>query len=142
MQILGIWTNVINWIKSFYSNATASVNLNRSPGQSFSIKGGVRQGCPLAPYLFLIVGKALIFMIKKIVIEGRLREITLPGDKKQQSISQYADNSSFVVRGEKRYVDKLVTLLKAFIRLSEWKSTGTSLVPIGSTNLHTSRSDL
>lgn len=82
MQILGIWANVINWIKSFYSNATASVNLNGRPGQSFSIKGGVRQGCPLAPYLFLIVGKTLIFMIKKIVIEGRLREITLPGDKK------------------------------------------------------------
>ena len=65
MQMIGIRTKVINWVKLLFNNATAAVNLNGSPGQSFSIKRGVRQGCPLAPYLFLIVGETLTFMIKK-----------------------------------------------------------------------------
>ena len=74
----------------------------------------MRQGCPLAPYLFLIVGEALIHIIKKTVKEKRFRGVVLPGGKKQQCISQYADDSSFMVRGEKKDIDELVKLLKAF----------------------------
>jgi hypothetical protein len=59
------------------------VNLNGSPGGNFKIEREVRQGCPLAPYLFLIVGEILTHMIKKTVAEGRnLRGVFLPGGKK------------------------------------------------------------
>lgn len=58
---------------------------------------------------------------KKIVGEGRLRRITLPGGQKQQSISQYANDSSFMIRGEKKYVDKLVCILKVFSATSGMK---------------------
>ena len=64
------------------------------------------------------MGGVLIHLITKAVSDGRLKGITLPGGKKQQSISQYADNSSFMVRGEKQYVDKLVRLLKLFSEAS------------------------
>ena len=74
----------------------------------------MRLGCPIAPYLFLIVGVALTHTIKKAVAEGRIRGITLSGGQKQQSISQYADDSSFMIRGEKKYIDELVRLLKVF----------------------------
>lgn len=49
---------------------------------------------------------------------GRLRGISLPGRNKQQSISQYADDSSFMVREDKRYVDELVRLRNG--RLQYW----------------------
>ena len=78
----------------------------------------MRQGCPLAPYLFLIVGEVLTHIIKKAVAEGRLRGIYLPGGRKQQCISQYADDSSFMVRGEKKDVDELVRLLTIFSKAS------------------------
>jgi hypothetical protein len=58
------------------------VNLNGSPGGNFKIEREVRQGCPLAPYLFLIVGEILTHMIKKAVAEGRLRGVFFnPGVK-------------------------------------------------------------
>ena len=44
--------------------------------------------------------------------------MTLPGGKRQQSISQYVDNSSFMVRGEQRYVDEMVRILKVFSEAS------------------------
>ena len=97
------------------------VNLNGNPGEKFKVERGVRQGCPLAPYIFLIVGEALTHTIKKAVKEGRLKGISLPGGIKQQCISQYADDSSFMVRGEKRYVDELVRLLKTFSAASGMK---------------------
>ena len=101
IEKIGIGPKFTKWIKLLFGNAPAAFNLNGNPGESFKIERGVRQGCPLAPYLFLIVGEALTHMIKKAVKEGRLRGITLPGGKKQQSISQYADDSLFMVRGEK-----------------------------------------
>ena len=78
----------------------------------------MRQGCPLAPYLFLIVGEALIHIIKKAVKEKKFRGVVLLGGKKQQYISQYVDDLSFMVRGEKKDIDELVKLLKAFSEAS------------------------
>ena len=102
------------WVKLLFTGASAAVNLNGSAGGSFNIERGVRQGCPLAPYLFLIVGEALTHTVKKTVAEGRLRGLVLPGGTKQHCISQYADDSSFMVRGEKRYIDEMVRILQVF----------------------------
>ena len=118
MKEMNISEKFIGWIKLLFGNASATVNLNGNQGDNFRIERGVRQGCPLAPYLFLIVGEVLTHVIKKAVREGRLRGVTLPGGKRQQSISQYADDSSFMVRGEKRYVDEMVRVLKVFSEAS------------------------
>ena len=118
MSKMGVSEVFISWVKLLFNNATAAVNFNGCPNKSFKVEMGVRQGCPLAPYLFLIVGEALTQLITKAVEEKRIKGITLLGGKKQQSISQYADDSSFMVRGEKRYVDELVRLLKVFSEAS------------------------
>jgi hypothetical protein len=64
------------------------------------------------------MGEILTHMIKKAVAEGRLRDVFLPGGKKQQCISQYADDSSFMVRGVKEDVDELVKILETFSQTS------------------------
>lgn len=60
------------------------------------------------------MGVALTHTIKKAIAEGRITGITLPREKQQQCISQYVDDSSFMVRGDKRDVDEVVRLLKVF----------------------------
>lgn len=109
-------------------------------GKEFQIERGVGQGCPLAPYLFLLVGEVITHIIKKAVASGRLRGITLPGGTKQQSISQYADDSSFMVRGEKRDVDELVRLLKVFSEASGMEINWENHVHTGLINSHTNLS--
>ena len=118
MKALNICEEFIDWVKLFFTNASAAVNLNGNPGGNFKIERGMRQGCPLAPYLFLIVGEILTHMIKRAVEEGRLKGVFLPGGKKQQYISQYADDSSFMVRGTKEDVDELVSILETFSQAS------------------------
>ena len=111
----------IGWIKVFFDNTSAVVNFNGNPGGNFRIERGVRQGYSLAPYLFLIVGEILTHVIKKAVAEGRLKDVYLSWEKKQQSISQYVDDSSFMVRGTKENVDELIRLLKTFSKASGMK---------------------
>ena len=82
MRKLNICSTFIKWVKLLFINASAAVNLNGSPGESFKIERRVRQGCPLVPYLFLIVGKVLTQGIKKAITEGKLRGITLPGGRR------------------------------------------------------------
>lgn len=75
MQTFGTSKKFISWAKLLFGNASAVVN----PKNIFKIERGVRQGCPLAPYFFLIVGEILTHIIKKTISEGRLRRITLLG---------------------------------------------------------------
>lgn len=75
-------------------------------------KGGVRQRCmlaPLAPYLFLIVGEVLNYIFKRALGEEKFSGVRL-SSRKQQCISQYADNSSFFICGKKACIDKMVRL--------------------------------
>lgn len=99
----------------------AAVNFNSNPRDNFKVEREIRQGYPLTPYIFLIVEEALTHMIKKAVKDGRLKGIVLPIRIKQQSISEYANESFIMIRGEKRYVDKLMRLLKVFSTASGMK---------------------
>ena len=90
MQTFGISKKFISWIKLIFGNASTTLNLNNNPRNIFKIERGARQGCPLAPYFFLIIGEILMHIIKKAVLEGRIRRITLLGWQKQQSIGHWA----------------------------------------------------
>ena len=79
MKAMNIDEVFIGWVKLLFTQASAAVNLNDNPGGNFKIKRGVMQGCPLAPYMFLIVGEILTHVIKKTVAEGRLKGVTYPG---------------------------------------------------------------
>lgn len=67
MKAINICEEFIRWVKLLFVNAFATVNLNGNPGGNFKIERRVRQGCPIMPYLFFIVGEILTRMIKKAV---------------------------------------------------------------------------
>lgn len=97
---MGIHETFIKWTKMLFKNARALVGLSGSIGKEFQIERGIRQGCPLAPYLFLIVGEVLNHAFKKTVAEGRVIGVMLPSNR-MQCIFQYVDDSSLFVKGEK-----------------------------------------
>ena len=46
--------DLVNWVKLLYKNAEICVTNNGHHSEFYHIWRGVRQGCPLSPYLFII----------------------------------------------------------------------------------------
>jgi hypothetical protein len=78
MWKLGIFDEFVNMTKILFKDVKVKVNVNEKPFEEFDIEKGVWQRCPLAPYLFFIIGKTLNAIIKKEQQEGRILGIKLP----------------------------------------------------------------
>ncbi len=69
---LGFSPTWVHWVTSLYRDATSAIKLNGIPGPDFKLERSVRQGCPLAPYLFILATDVLGYMLEdpKYGIEG------------------------------------------------------------------------
>jgi len=64
--------------KILFANAETSICNNGGDTKAFPILRDVKQGCSLAPYLFLFVSKAFNIDAKHKLSTGELKGITLP----------------------------------------------------------------
>ena len=100
--------------KFLFLDAEVAVKINGSPFSSFKIARRIYQGCPLAPYLFLLIAKVLNAMVRKEVEIGTVRGISLLFGNRQQVILKYADDTLFILSGKEDSVKKLVGTLEMF----------------------------
>jgi hypothetical protein len=114
MEKLGFPGEFISMTNLLFHEASATVKVNGSQSMSFPIQRGVRQGCPLAPYLFLIMAEVLNSMIKIETAAGRIRGIQLPVEDRQQVLAQYADDTSLTLLGEEDSAKVGILTLKTF----------------------------
>jgi hypothetical protein len=63
LRKLGIEGMYLNIVKAVYDKLTANIIFNGEKLKQFPLKSGMRQGCPLSPFLFSIV---LEFLAKAI----------------------------------------------------------------------------
>ena len=54
LKCFNFGSDIINWIKCFYNDAKSAVISSGHMTDFFDIKKGLRQGCPLSAYLFII----------------------------------------------------------------------------------------
>lgn len=85
----------------------------------FCIIGGVHQGCPLTPYLFLFVGEVLNIATKHLVEANIVKDIMLPNKEGQQTIIQYVEDINFTVAGTEGNIRALTLLFERFKTASE-----------------------
>nr|KYP67311.1 hypothetical protein KK1_013638 [Cajanus cajan] len=67
MERMGFPSKWRMWIQECLSTARVSVLLNGSPSSEFGVGRGLRQGDPLAPFLFLIVAEGFHALMAKAV---------------------------------------------------------------------------
>jgi hypothetical protein len=65
LRKLGIEGKYLDIVKAIYHKPTANIILNSKKLKSFSLKSGMRQGCPLSPLLFNIVVEFLAEQLGK-----------------------------------------------------------------------------
>lgn len=71
LQAMGLPVQFIHWIKTCISTAAFSVSVNGSLEGFFTSARGIRQGCSLSPYLYVILNNVLSKMLNKAAEEGR-----------------------------------------------------------------------
>ncbi|KAL4295459.1 hypothetical protein GQ457_12G031020 [Hibiscus cannabinus] len=94
MKGMGFGVRWRRWIHRCVSTASISVLVNGAPTDRFSISKGLRQGCPLSPLLFNLVGEALSLMLYKAVGIGLFKGIQIGSNSNSVLIShlQFADD--------------------------------------------------
>ncbi|GJW46402.1 RNA-directed DNA polymerase, eukaryota [Tanacetum coccineum] len=93
--------------------AKASILVNGSPSKEFSFHRGLKQGDPLAPYLFILVMESLHLSFLRVVDEGLFKGIHL---SESVSISHlfYADDAMFIGEWSEGNLTNILNILKCF----------------------------
>ena len=84
------------WVQTFYCNAESSILNNGLITKQIPVSRGVRQGCPLSPYLFILVAEILASKIRH---DKNVQGIEL--FKKEIKLSQFADDTSLICKNLK-----------------------------------------
>lgn len=127
MLHMGFSDHWVNLIMSLYSEASATVLLNGQPGSTFKLQRLVRQGCPLAPYLYILVADVLGHMLDD---EFRgLKGLTLP-DGSSASNSMFADDTALYLVGETANLNTAMGILNLFCTASGAKLNWAKTVSI------------
>ncbi|XP_019427226.1 PREDICTED: uncharacterized protein LOC109335545 [Lupinus angustifolius] len=99
MERMGFCVKWMNWIKSCLQSNSVSILVNESPTSEFNIVRGLRQGDPIAPFLFLIVVEGLA---------GIMRSGWLKG------YSKYGDDTLLIGAKSAENIMVLKSILKCF----------------------------
>nr|GEZ32708.1 RNA-directed DNA polymerase, eukaryota [Tanacetum cinerariifolium] len=106
-----------NWIRGILYSRKASILVNESPTKEFSCYRGLKQGDPLAPYLFILVMESLHLSFSRVVVEDLFKGIQLP---RSISISHlfYADDAMFIGEWSNNNLKGITNMLKCFFLAS------------------------
>ena len=65
LQHFGFGPSLLNWIELFYCNIESCILNDGWACNVFKLSRGVRPGCPLSPYLFILFAEILADAIRK-----------------------------------------------------------------------------
>ena len=93
------------WVKCVYNNITSCVTNCGFSSKDFKITRGVRQGCPLSAYLFIVVAEILAIRIR----ENRNIQGIQVGDS-EIKVVQMADDTASFLKNEAALTELLETI--------------------------------
>ena len=88
LNLFNFGNGIKKWISTFYTNSESSVLNNGFCTSYFKLSRGVRQGCPLSPYLFILAAEVFATKSRQ---DKTVRGITIFGT--ESKISQFADDT-------------------------------------------------
>jgi len=127
MRRLGFVNKWINWISMCLKSTTVSILVNGSPTKEFKPKRGLRQGDPLAPFLFLIMAEGLASLVREAIRIGVLEGIKVGEKEVEVTLLQFADDTLFVCQPNYQSILAIKAILCSFevvssLRVNFYKS--------------------
>lgn len=111
MDKMGFHDKWINQVMSLNMNAAASVVVNGEQSKTFKLQRSIPQGCPLAPYLFLLTLDVLGQMMQH---PGcNVQGLQLP-DNTTITNQMFADDTLLLLEGIVENMDRALTVINRF----------------------------
>jgi hypothetical protein len=116
------------WIRTCVFAGNMSVLVNGSPSEEINIQRGLKQGDPLAPFLFLLVAEGLGGIMKKAVELRRFNGFRVGSSDLVVSHLQYADDTLCIGEASVMNLWSLKAILRGFemcsgLKINFWKSS-------------------
>ncbi|GKC96040.1 RNA-directed DNA polymerase, eukaryota [Tanacetum coccineum] len=105
------------WIKGILSSGMASILVNGSPTSEFHFHCGLKQGDPLAPYLFILVMESLHLCFSRAADDGFFKGIKVDSSITLSHLF-YADDAIFVGEWSNDNLRNIMYMLKCFAMAS------------------------
>jgi len=114
MRRLGFGNKWVTWMKACVFGGSMSILVNGSPTEEIQIKRGLKQGDPLAPFLFLIVAEGFSGLMRNAVRLNLFEGFRFKEDGMVISHLQYADDTICIRKATVGNLWFLKALLKGF----------------------------
>ena len=111
MKAMGFHSKWVNQVMSLYNNAAAAVIVNGEQSKTFKLQRSIRQGCPLAPYLFFLTVDVLGQMLQH--PECGVQGLRLP-DNTAITNQMFADDTLLLLEGNKENLDRALAVIHRF----------------------------
>ena len=96
LRRLGFHDKWISWVKGCLVLSSVSVLINGSPTKEFKPSRGLRQGDPLAPFLFLVVVEGLAGLVRQALRTNVLRGVKMGRNSIECCLLQFVDDTLFM----------------------------------------------
>ncbi|GKA23216.1 RNA-directed DNA polymerase, eukaryota [Tanacetum coccineum] len=113
LDAFGFGSKWRSWISGSLSAGMASILINGSPTSEFQFYRGLKQGDPLAPFLFILVMESLHLSFNKVTEAGLFKGLKLDSSL---SISHlfYADDAVFIGEWSDLNITRILHILHCF----------------------------
>ena len=102
------------WMKGCFGTTKVSVLVNGSPTKEFRMCKGVRQGDPLAPFLFILAAEGLNVAFAEARRKEIFKGIRLNDEDTEVSILQYANDAILMGEWDLSNAKNMIRVLKCF----------------------------
>ena len=122
--------DIIRWFHTLYNNISSCVVNNGMFSRRFELSRGVRQGCPLSPYLFVLCAEILATAIRN---DGNIKGVKVSDT--EIKLSQFADDTTLIMDDSNSTLNNVFYMLEKFEEISGLKvnTQKTILMSIGPT---------
>ncbi|CAI5473555.1 unnamed protein product [Closterium sp. Yama58-4] len=97
LRAMGFPERLVRWVEGLHAGTQTRLLVNGWMGEGVEVVSGVRQGCPLAPYLFLCAVEPLAQMVLK-------RKLGISKASERLAYIGHADDTTLVLEGKQQII--------------------------------------
>lgn len=121
LQKFGFSSNIVNIISGCISNPWTAPLINGRPSKFFRSYRGLRQGCPLSPFLYIIMAETLSVHLENLRNKREITGICIERGIKEINHSLFADDTLLIGGASSLMARRFKRVLDAFLQVSGGK---------------------